>query len=205
MMGSVSRRGMLAGSGCCFLAARAQAGDTPAPPPGSAYAYLGGRVDESVPVRLLAMLQKAVSGGLGRLTLVLNSRGGDVSSGLAAYEILTAADIELTTYNIGAVESIGVFVFLAGTRRVANPRSSFLMHGITSGERTDRDRQDDELREVSYRKELAILRARTSITEPAFLEMMRGYRIFGPEDALAAGLATEVAALRFPFGERLFE
>lgn len=148
----------------------------------------------------MEILQAAVTSRVGQLTLILNTPGGDVSSGLASYELLRSAPLDLTTYNIGSVGSIGVFVFLAGTRRVAHPRSSFLLHGIDSGDKVSA--QDEELRDVSYRKELAIIRDRTKIQDGDFAEMMRGYRIYGAVEACAAALATEVTELRFPFGDR---
>lgn len=198
------RRGFLIGGGCVLATAAGPAARPARAASGqSAYAYLGGRVDEGLPPRLMRLLQAAVTEGVSRLTLVINTQGGDVSSGLAAHEILVAAPLDVATYNVGSVGSIGVFVYLAGRARLVHPRASFLLHGIDAGARVSR--QDEDLRDVSYRRELAIIRERTLIAEAEFHEIMRGYRIYGAGEALAAGLATEVAALGFPYGNRFLE
>ena len=76
------------------------------------------------------MLAAIVQQGAKELTLLLSSPGGSVMHGMTIYNYLTALPIELTTYNIGNVDSIGAIIFLAGKKRFACPHSTFMLHPV---------------------------------------------------------------------------
>ncbi len=85
---------------------------------------------------LVNLLQSAVLDGTERVHLLLSTPGGTVSYGLTLYALLRGLPIEVWTYNVGQVDSIGVVVYCAGNRRLAAPQTRFLLHGIrTSLER----------------------------------------------------------------------
>ncbi len=50
--------------------------------------------------------------------------------GMTLYNYLLALPVELTTYNIGNVDSIGAIIFLAGRKRYACPHSTFMLHPV---------------------------------------------------------------------------
>lgn len=79
---------------------------------------------------LVNLLQNAVLDGTERVHLLLSTPGGAVSYGLTLYALLRGLPIEVWTYNVGQVDSIGVVVYCAGTRRLAAPQTRFLLHGI---------------------------------------------------------------------------
>ncbi len=62
--------------------------------------------------------------------LVITTPGGDVNEGVFLYNALRSLNIEIVTYNIGNVDSIGNVVFLAGARRVASQSATFMFHGV---------------------------------------------------------------------------
>ena len=51
-------------------------------------------------------------------------------NGINLYTVLKAMPFDLTTHNVGNVDSIGNAVFLAGTSRYAVPHSTFMFHGV---------------------------------------------------------------------------
>lgn len=69
-------------------------------------------------------------GGRPHIYLLLATPGGSVDEGIMLFNALRALPIQLTTHNIGNVDSIGNVVFLAGSKRIANPNATFMWHGI---------------------------------------------------------------------------
>ncbi len=53
--------------------------------------------------------------------------------GMTLYNYLSALPVDLTTYNIGNVDSIGAIVFLAGKTRYACPHSTSMLHPVAFG------------------------------------------------------------------------
>ncbi len=53
-----------------------------------------------------------------------------MADGLTVYNVLRSLPINVTTYNVGSVNSIGNVVFLAGDKRYAAKSSSFMFHGV---------------------------------------------------------------------------
>lgn len=60
-----------------------------------------------------------------RIHLLLSSPGGSVAHGITLYNYLKSIPIEVFTYNIGSVDSIGVVVYCSGDRRLAVNHSRF--------------------------------------------------------------------------------
>lgn len=79
---------------------------------------------------LVEILQNAVLEGVERVHLLLSTPGGAVSYGLTLYALMRGLPVEVWTYNIGQVDSIGVVLYCAGKRRLAAPQTRFLLHGI---------------------------------------------------------------------------
>lgn len=79
---------------------------------------------------LVDILQRAVVDGTERLHLLLSTPGGAVSYGLTLYAMLRGLPLEVWTYNVGQVDSIGVVLYCAGRRRLAAPQTRFLLHEV---------------------------------------------------------------------------
>ena len=62
------------------------------------------------------------------IQLLLNSGGGNIRPGIYCYTMLRALPVNLTTHNVGVVESIANVIYLAGERRYAAPTASFMFH-----------------------------------------------------------------------------
>jgi ATP-dependent Clp protease, protease subunit len=79
---------------------------------------------------LMQAVDRKISQGARRMTLMISSPGGDVFQGLSTYNYLKGVPLEITTHNFGSVDSIGVVLFCAGTRRLSVPSARFLLHGV---------------------------------------------------------------------------
>lgn len=80
---------------------------------------------------LVDILQNAVMDGTERLHLLLSTPGGTVAYGLTLYAMLRGLPLEVWTYNVGQVDSIGVVLYCAGERRLAAPQTRFLLHEVS--------------------------------------------------------------------------
>ena len=79
---------------------------------------------------LQTTLLMLVSQGVEKITLVMSTNGGDVNHGIMLYNFLKALPVDLTTHNIGNVDSIGNTIFLSGSKRYANRNATFMFHGV---------------------------------------------------------------------------
>ena len=62
------------------------------------------------------------------ITLCINSPGGDVGSGLAAYDCMKLMKSPIRTLCTGLAASMGSILFLAGSRREMLPHSRLMIH-----------------------------------------------------------------------------
>lgn len=88
-------------------------------------------VDAASVRALLQVVHDAIyKGGVKSIYLLISTAGGSVDDGILLFNTLRALPIELTTHNIGNVDSIGNVIFLAGKTRLANPNATFMWHGV---------------------------------------------------------------------------
>jgi ATP-dependent Clp protease protease subunit len=102
-----------------------------APPP--LYLSFTAKVTDQTTTALMNTLAAAIQQGTTDLTLLLSTPGGSVMHGMTLYNYLSALPVDLKTYNIGNVDSIGAIVFLAGRTRYACPHSTFMLHPVAFG------------------------------------------------------------------------
>lgn len=79
---------------------------------------------------LLNACTELVQRGARELRLLLSTPGGSVHHGITVYNVLRALPAKIVTHNVGAVNSIGNVIFLAGEERYANPGTTFMFHGV---------------------------------------------------------------------------
>lgn len=162
---------------------------------------------------LINTLSNLANKGVKTVQLLLSSNGGDVGCGLALYHVLRGMPFELITHNVGCVDSIGVTVFLAGTKRYACPDTSFLLHGIRHTITVPVQIDDGQARDLqainqrSYDILSSILKRHTNLE--GFYTQPVQQQIFTAADALQCGLihniadvvvepGTEIGAMVFP-------
>ncbi len=85
-------------------------------------------IDSASVNQLTQIVNMQVNIGRKHFIILLSSQGGEVLSGLAAYYYLHGLNIDLTTYNLGQVDSAANLIFCAGKHRYALPNTRFLIH-----------------------------------------------------------------------------
>lgn len=80
---------------------------------------------------LFRSVDDAVARGAQSIHLMISSPGGSVFHGLSAHNYLRGIGVDVTTYNFGSVDSIGVIIFCSGQERVCVPHARFLIHGVS--------------------------------------------------------------------------
>lgn len=63
------------------------------------------------------------------ITLFINSPGGEVSSGLAIYDVMNAVTCPVRTVCVGLAASMGAILFAAGDKRDILPHARVMIHG----------------------------------------------------------------------------
>lgn len=63
--------------------------------------------------------------------LIISSGGGNVAEGLGLAAYMKTLPIQITTHNVGQIDSIAGVIFAAGGVRYSHPQASFLFHGVT--------------------------------------------------------------------------
>lgn len=82
-------------------------------------------------IPLFQTIDQAVANGADHIHLMISSPGGSVFHGLSVHNYLRGLKAQVSTYNFGSVDSIGVVIFCAGTNRICVPHARFLIHGVT--------------------------------------------------------------------------
>ena len=62
------------------------------------------------------------------ITLYINSPGGEVASGLALYDVMTALSCPIRTVCVGTAASMAALLFAAGSRREMLPHARLMIH-----------------------------------------------------------------------------
>jgi len=91
-------------------------------------------INEYTVGQLLDLIDRKRSAGAREFVILLSTQGGDVGSGITAYNYLKAIPkpVTVSTHNIGRVDSIGVIVYCAGSKRMCVPQARFLIHTVKS-------------------------------------------------------------------------
>jgi len=84
-------------------------------------------VNQNTAENLMGIFAQRLNQGIKDSYLLLSSPGGSVMNGITIYNFLKSLPINLTTHNIGIVDSIANVIFLAGKTRYAVKNSSFLI------------------------------------------------------------------------------
>lgn len=129
-----------------------------------------------------------------QINVHINSYGGDVSEGLAIYNVLKNCHAKVTTYCDGFACSAASVIFMAGVERIMNSASLLMIHNAwswASGDANDFRKQADDLDKVTQASINAYM-SRVWITEEELKEKMDAESWLTAEEALADGFATKI-------------
>lgn len=175
--------------------------------PGIVYILFTALIDPKTTQGLLAVMANCATQGVKKVYLALSTPGGDVVQGITLYNTLIGMPFELTTHNVGNVDSIGNAVFLAGRKRYACKHSTFMFHGVGF----DMKNQTVRLEEKNVREMLAnitsnherigsVLEERTKIDKAVIPELFREAQTKDAAFAVSHGIVDEIRDFDIPAG-----
>ena len=146
-------------------------------------------------IEYLLFLDKEAPGE--EITLFISSPGGEVTSGLALYDVLRMGKSPIRTVCIGTAASMGAILFLAGDKRCMLKHSKLMIHdpSVNMGNAPSKALAIQETLEniMDTREILArIISERTGQKLRTVYSKTKGDAYFNAEDALDFGLATEI-------------
>lgn len=137
--------------------------------------------------------------------LFLSTPGGNVTEGVAIYNMIRALPVPVCTYNIGTVNSIGNIVFQAGRNRICATASSFMFHGVGFAIQNSRM----ELKQLTEKIEtlkndqkiIANIMARhTKLKIAAINDLFLNMAYVSADEALQRGITDKVCDINLPRG-----
>ena len=166
-------------------------------------------VQETSIARLMAVVEEKLRDGATHFVLLISSGGGTVFHGLSAYNFLKGIPASVTTHNFGSVDSVGVVLFCAGTRRFSVPHARFLLHGVQANFPQAASLEEKQLEErlkglrIDSENIAGVIAANTGKSEEAVTEDMLSRTTLNPEQAVAYGLVHEIKEQLLPAGAEL--
>ena len=155
---------------------------------------------------LMEIIDKKLSEGVRKFTLLISSPGGSVFHGLSAYNYLKGIPAEITTHNFGSVDSIGVVLYCGGTKRLSVPQARFLLHGVSANFRQNESLEEKQLEErlkglrIDLENIAKVIGATTSKGQAEVFERMLERTTLNPEEAMKWGLVQEIRSQLFEPG-----
>ncbi len=132
---------------------------------------------------LTALLVQLQQKNAKRVTLAINSPGGQVVSGIDMYNILRAMPFQIVTHNIGNVDSISNVVFLGGRERYVCAAATFMFHGVGFDCAPNQRLEEKSLRSMldavltDQKRMSGIISERTRLTVDACMELFKEQKI----------------------------
>ena len=130
------------------------------------------------------------------VTLFINSPGGEVQSGLALYDVMSATSCPVRTVCLGLAASMAALLFIAGDTRDMLPHSRVMIHdpliggGVGGSALSVKARADDlmRIRDITAQ----VIADHTGMTLERVFELTARDTYFEAEEAVAAHLADNV-------------
>ena len=132
------------------------------------------------------------------ITLYINSPGGEVISGLAVYDYISAMKAPVRTVCIGTAASMGAILFLAGDKRQMLPHTRLMIHDPSYGHNDIGGRKSHEIQHEldklnEARESLArIIANKTGKSIRTIYKLTANDTYYSAEEAVTFGLATEI-------------
>ena len=165
-------------------------------------------IDATVNALMNAIDQK-MKQGIRDFIILISSPGGSVIHGLSTYNYLKGLPATITTHNFGSVDSIGIVLYCAGSRRLSVPQARFLLHGVNAQFRGNQNLEEKQLEErlkglrIDIENIAKVIAANTGkITEEVTNAMLERTTL-NPEEAQSWGLVHEIKSQLFEAGSEV--
>jgi ATP-dependent Clp protease, protease subunit len=158
---------------------------------------------------LMQAVDRKISQGAKQMILLISTPGGDVFQGLSAYNYLKGIPLEISTQNFGSVDSIGLVLYCAGTRRWCVPHARFILHGVMANFPGPVSLEEKQLEERLKGLQLdmgAIARIVGNATARDPQNVLRDLRnnlILSGEEAVSYGLVHEIRSELYEAGSEV--
>ena len=173
------------------------------------YALLTAEINPNVANNFIAFLTNQAQAGITKLTLAMNCPGGNTVAGIAIHNAMLAMPYDITTHNIGNVDSIATVIFLAGEERYACATSTFMFHGVGFPGKENERLEEKNLRAkldtvISDHKRIAhLMESRTALSTKQGMSLLKEQRTQDSAWAKSNGLVTDIRDFVFPAGQAI--
>jgi ATP-dependent protease ClpP protease subunit len=158
-------------------------------------------------------LMNAIDGrmkqGVRDFIILVSSPGGSVFHGLSAYNYLKGLPAMITTHNFGSVDSIGIVLYCAGSRRLSVPQARFLLHGVNAQFTGNQNLEEKQLEErlkglrIDVLNIAKVIAANTGKSAEDVTNAMLERTTLNPEEAKSWGLVHEIKPQLFEVGSEV--
>lgn len=159
---------------------------------------------------LMQIVDRKISQGAKKMTLLISTPGGDVFQGMSAYNYLRGIPLEITTHNFGSADSIGVVLFCAGSKRLSVPHARFLLHGVMANFPGPASLEEKQLEErlkglqIDMGNIARIISDTVKKERQQILNDMLNRTTLYPEQAIQYGLVHEIKSELFEEGAEVY-
>ena len=165
-------------------------------------------IDVTVNTLMNAIDQK-MKQGIKDFTILISSPGGSVIHGLRAYNYLKGLPATITTHNFGSVDSIGIVLYCAGSKRLSVPQARFLLHGVnaqfTGNQRLEEKQLEERLKglRIDIENIAKVIAANTGKSAEEVADAMLERTTLNPKEAQSWGLVHEIKSELFEAGSEV--
>jgi len=158
---------------------------------------------------LLSAIDEKMKQGIRDFIILISSPGGSVIHGLSAYNYLKGLPAVITTHNFGSVDSIGIVLYCAGSKRLSVPQARFLLHGVTAQFRGNQNLEEKQLEErfkglrIDIENIAKVIAANTGKSAEEVTNAMLERTTLNAEEARSWGLVHEIKSQLFEAGSEV--
>jgi ATP-dependent Clp protease protease subunit len=158
---------------------------------------------------LMSAVDQRMKQGMRDFIILISSPGGSVIHGLSAYNYLKGLPASITTHNFGSVDSIGIVMYCAGSRRLSVPQARFLFHGVSAQFRGEQNLDEKLLEErlkglrIDMENIAKVIAANTGKSAKDVTDAMFERMTLNAEEAQSWGLAHEIRSDLFEAGSEV--
>lgn len=149
--------------------------------------------------QLINIVENALNNSVESIKLLISSPGGDVASGISAYNFLKGLPIEVETHNFGNIDSMATVIYCAGKERLCMPTARFLIHSVKFGSNGPIQFEEKQLDKVvmglkNDRENIAkIIAENCKKTQTEIEKLMFEGTTFTPTEAKTFGLVHKIS------------
>jgi len=158
---------------------------------------------------LMSGVDQKMKQGIRDFIILISSPGGSVLHGLSAYNYLKGLPASIITHNFGSVDSIGIVIYCAGSKRLSVPQARFLFHGVSAQFRGEQNLDEKLLEErlnglrIDMENIAKVIAANTGKSAQDITDAMIDRITLNPEEARSWGLVHEIKSELFEAGSEV--